>query len=138
VCSSDLTALCLMAWGILAYLVFEYQVRTSRPLPTLMALPSLTASPSSTQTAIVTATFTASDTVTPTNSATPTATFTPPATPTLSVRLIEIVAVMPGVTIQPTETPFPDGTILLPAPPQPLEPLTDATNQPPPYTGWIS
>src|SRR5690606_40583013 len=94
--------------------------------------------PSSTHTASATATFTASATTTPTATATPTATFTATATPTLSVRLLEIVAVMPGVTLQPTETPFPHGTILLPAPPQPLEPLPDATHQPPPYTGWIS
>lgn len=133
-----MTALCLMVWGILAYLVFESHVRASRSLPTLMALPSLTASPSSTHTASVTATFTASATTTPTDTATHTSTFTATATSTLSVRLIEIVAVMPGVTLQPTETPLPDGTILLPAPPQPLEPLPDATNLPPPHTGWIS
>src|SRR5690606_16614937 len=94
--------------------------------------------PSSTHTASATATFTASATATPTDTATHTATFTATATATLSVRLLEIVAVMPGVTIQPTETPFPHGTILLSAPPQPLEPLPDATNLPPPYTGWIS
>jgi hypothetical protein len=133
-----MTALCLMAWGILAYLVFESHVRASRPLPTLMVLPSLTTSPSSMHTASSTATSTASATATPTDTATHTATFTATATPTLSVRLIEIVAVMPGVTIEPTETSVPEGTILLPAPPQPLEPLPDATNFPPPYTGWIS
>lgn len=27
---------------------------------------------------------------------------------------------------------------MLPAPPQPIEPLPDATDQPPPYTGWYS
>ena len=45
---------------------------------------------------------------------------------------------MTGVFIPPTITPFPQGTILLSAPPQPLEPLPDATDEPPPYTGWYS
>jgi hypothetical protein len=30
------------------------------------------------------------------------------------------------------------GTILLPAPPQPVDPLPDATDEPPPYVGWVS
>jgi hypothetical protein len=52
--------------------------------------------------------------------------------------VVEISAVMPGVYVPPTATDFPFGTILLSAPPQPIEPLPDATNEPPPYEGWYS
>jgi hypothetical protein len=45
---------------------------------------------------------------------------------------------MPGVYLPPTLTLFPHGTILLPAPPAPVEPLPDATNEPPPYMDWYS
>ena len=110
----------------------------AQPLPTLMVLPSATMTDTPTVTHTPSATFT--PTHTPTFPATytpsPTATYT--ATPTLSVRLLEIEVIMPGVFIPPTRTPFPQGTILLPAPPQPIEPLPDATDEPPPYTGWYS
>jgi hypothetical protein len=52
--------------------------------------------------------------------------------------LLEISAVMPAVYIPPTPTDFPFGTILLSAPPQPVEPLPDATHEAPPYEGWYS
>jgi hypothetical protein len=42
------------------------------------------------------------------------------------------------VNFRSAVTPFPAGTILLPAPPQPVEPLPDATHEPPPYSGWYS
>lgn len=45
---------------------------------------------------------------------------------------------MPGVYLPPSLTPFPLGTVLLPAPPEPVEPLPDATMLPPPYPGWYS
>jgi len=111
---------------------------TAQPMPTLMVLPSATAT--DTPTITYTPTMTATPTHTPTFTATytPSATATVTSTPTLAVRLIEIEAVMPGVFIPPTATPFPQGTILLPAPPQPIEPLTDATDEPPPYRGWYS
>lgn len=108
------------------------------PLPTVFVLPSLT--PSLTPTHSATPTWTPTATYTPTLTPSPSATVTalPTFTPTLSVRVLEIRAIMPGVYIPPTPTPFPFGTILLPAPPQPVEPLPDATNQPPPYSGWYS
>ena len=111
---------------------------TAQPLPTLMVLPSatMTDTPTVTYTPTVTATSTHTPTFTATSTASPTATYT--ATLTLSVRLLEIEAIMPGVFIAPPSTPFPQGTILLPAPPQPIEPLLDATDEPPPYTGWYS
>jgi len=107
-------------------------------LPTVFVLPSLT--PSATPTVTQTSSHTPTATVTSTATATltPTLTASPTFTPTLSTRVLEIRAVMPGVYVPPTPTAFPFGTILLPAPPQPIEPLPDATNQPPPYDGWYS
>jgi hypothetical protein len=110
----------------------------AQPLPTLMVLPSAT------MTDTRTVTYTPTVTATPTHTPTFTATYTPSSTatftttPTLAVRLLEIEAIMPGVFIPPPSTPFPQDTILLPAPPQPIEPLPDATDEPPPYTGWYS
>jgi hypothetical protein len=122
----------LFAFGIQSH---HYE---AQPLPTLMVLPSatMTDTPTVTHTPTVTATPTHTPTFTATYTASPTATFT--ATPTLAVRLLEIEAIMPGVFIPSPSTPFPQGTILLPAPPQPIEPLPDATDEPPPYTGWYS
>jgi hypothetical protein len=127
-----------MTWGVVFYLGFEQHQRATELLPTLMMLPSLT--PSDTPTRIPSATDTPTATVTLTLTYTPTATatLTPTLTPTLSTRVLEISAVMPGVYVPPTATDFPFGTILLSAPPQPIEPLPDATNQPPPYDGWFS
>ena len=105
-------------------------------LPTVFVLPSET--PTSTPTRTPTATHTSTATLTPTATTTPTATATLTLTPTLATRVVEISAVMPGVYVPPTATPFPAGTILLPAPPQPVEPLPDATHEPPPYSGWYS
>jgi hypothetical protein len=42
------------------------------------------------------------------------------------------------VYVPPTLTPFPLGTILLPTPPNPVEPLPDATHTAPPFFGWYS
>jgi len=111
---------------------------TAQPMPTLMVLPSATAT--NTPTVTYTPTMTATPTHTPTFTATytPSATATFTATPTLAVRLLEIEAVMPGVLIPPTATPFPHGTILLSEPPAPIEPLPDATDKPPPYIAWYS
>jgi len=103
-----------------------------------MVLPSATAT--DTPTITYTPTMTATPTHTPTFTATytPSATATATSTPTLAVRLLEIEAVMPGVFIAPTTTLLPHGTILLSEPPAPIEPLPDATDEPPPYTGWYS
>jgi hypothetical protein len=133
-----MTALTLMVWGVLGYLVVDHQVRANLPLPTLMVLPSLTPTATYTATASATATYTASASSTATATATPTSTFIPTTTPTLGERLIEIVAVMPGVVLSPTVMPLPDGMLVMAALPDPNEPLPDATHQPPPYTGWIS
>jgi hypothetical protein len=43
-----------------------------------------------------------------------------------------------GRVYPPTAANFPFETILLSAPPQPIEPPPDATNQPPTYDGWVS
>src|SRR5690606_9219920 len=131
-----LTVLCLVTWGTVFYLLFERNVQATAALPTLMVLPSPIPSNTPTRTPLATDTPTATATLTPTYTATPAATFTPTLPPTLSTRVVEISAVMPGVYVPPTATNFPFGTILLSAPPQPIEPLPDATNEPPPYEGW--
>lgn len=107
-------------------------------LPTLFVLPS--EPPTFTPTRTLTATYMPTATLTPTATITftATATLTLTLTPTLATRVVEISAVMPGVYVPSTATPFPVGTILLPAPPQPVEPLPDATHEPPPYSGWYS
>jgi hypothetical protein len=66
----------------------------------------------------------------------PTETLVPTLLPTMSERVLEIAVVMPGVYVPPTLTPFPPGTILLSAPPSPVEPLPDATDTAPPFYGW--
>jgi hypothetical protein len=58
--------------------------------------------------------------------------------PTLSDRVLSLRIVMPDVILSPVPTDFPYGTILLPAPPQPLEPLPDATDTAAPFIGWVS
>ncbi|MBZ0275485.1 MAG: hypothetical protein K8I60_05045, partial [Anaerolineae bacterium] len=127
-----LAVLCLVTWGTVAFLLVQRFQADNEPLPTLMVLPSVTPSRTPTHTPTATATFT------PTATPTATATFTPTPTPTLATRVLDIQAVMPGVYVPPSLTPFPPGTILLPAPPNPIEPLPDATDEPPPYTGWTS
>jgi hypothetical protein len=88
----------------------------------------------------LTPSYTPTPTITATPSHTATATATPTATitPTLATRVLVISAIMPDVYVPPSLTPFPPGTNLLPAPPQPDEPLPDATHEPPPYEGWYS
>lgn len=132
-----LLALCLMTWALAFALLSKHQT-TVAVLPTLFVLPTLTATDVPTHTAMPTQTSTPSDTLSPTATASATATFTPTLTPTLAVRLLEMQAVMPGVYVPPMPTNFPTGTILLPAPPQPVEPMPDATHEAPPYEGWYS
>ena len=132
-----LVALCLMTWA-LAFALQEERQTTVAVLPTLFVLPTLTARDVPTETAIPTQTSTPSDTPSPTASASATATFTATLTATLVVRLLEMQAVMPGVYVPPMPTDFPTGTILLSAPPQPIEPMPDATHEAPPYEGWYS
>lgn len=132
-----LTMLSLAAWVLFLVLQGSHPKQLAA-LPTLSVLPSTTPTMTATNTQTPSPTPTA--TLTPTATATPTKTATqsPTITPTLAVRLIEISAVMPGVYVPPTATAFPAGTILLPAPPEPIEPLPDATYEPPPYRGWYS
>ena len=133
----SLLALCLMTWALAFALLRKHQA-TVVVLPTLFVLPILTATDVPTHTAIPTQTSMPSDTPSPTATASATETFTPTLTPTLAVRLLEMQAVMPGVYVPPMPTNFPTGTILLPAPPQPVEPMPDATHEAPPYEGWYS
>jgi|GEM_PF-492052 len=109
-------------------------------LPTLAVLPSVTPTqkvlaqaplwlPSVTP---LPASPTASATATPSPSPTPS------PTATLSVRLLEIHAIMPGVVVPPTTTPLPPHLRVLAEPPPIFEPLPDATHEPPPYSGWTS
>ncbi|MEZ4667744.1 MAG: hypothetical protein R3E39_07485 [Anaerolineae bacterium] len=133
-----MVALCLLTWGTALYLLLMPKAHSTAFLPTRMVLPSVTPSHIPSRTPTATSSPTATPTSTFTRTATLTATFTPTSTATLATRVVEINAVMPGVFVPPTLTPFPMGLILLPAPPYPAEPLPDATNQPPPYEGWYS
>jgi hypothetical protein len=132
-----MAALTTAVW-LAVFVLRQSQDENVVALPTVFVLPSLM--PSHTPTDTLTSTHTPTTTSTPTITPSPTATTTalPTLTPTLSTRVLEISAVMPGVYIPPTATDFPFGTILLPAPPHPIEPLPDATHEPPPYTGWYS
>lgn len=129
-----LAALCLMTWVIALSLLRSQSDTANSPLPTLMVLPSLTPTETASQT------LTPTHTPTYTNTATLQSTETPVPTllPTLSERVVEITVVMPGVFIPPAPTNIPSGTTLLAAPPQPVEPLPDATEGAPPFIGWYS
>lgn len=126
-----LAALCLTAWAAAFYLSRAQTSANDLVIPTLMVLPSLT--PTDTPTPTVPSTFT------PTFAAT---TFAPTASPlstlvpTLSERVLEVTVVMPGIVLPSAPTEFPYGTVLLSAPPQPVEPLPDATDTAPPFFGW--
>lgn len=130
--------LCVSTGALAIWLIQDSQRQNIAVLPTLLVLSSLTPTSTPSHTPNPTQTATPTYTATATSTATPTATFTPTLTPTLSARLVEIEAVMPGVYVAATATNFPTGTILLPAPPQPIEPLPDATHEAPPYEGWYS
>jgi hypothetical protein len=130
---------CVVVWGIAAFLsVPLLNDLSADDLPTLMVLPSLTPSARPTTTSLPTITYTPTQTFTATSTATVTASATPTSTATLATRVLSLSAVMPGVYLSPSLTPFPQGTILLSAPPNPIEPLPDATLLPPPYPGWYS
>ncbi|MEP6987079.1 MAG: hypothetical protein ABI970_15845, partial [Chloroflexota bacterium] len=130
---------CVVVWGIAAFLSVPLLNELSADdLPTLMVLPSLTPSARPTATPLPTITSTPTQTFTATSTATSTASATPTSTATLATRVLSLSAVMPGVYLSPSLTPFPAGTILLSAPPNPVEPLPDATLLPPPYPGWYS
>lgn len=129
-----LAALCLTAWAAAFFILRSQSGTADIVLPTLMVLPSLTP----TDTASPTLTPSLRPTFTATATPPPTETPAPPLLPTLSERVVEMIVVMPGVFIPPAPTDFPSGTTLLSAPPQPLEPLPDATDSAPPFFGWYS
>jgi hypothetical protein len=130
-----LLAINLLVWGSAGVLLVYPRLReVSLVLPTLAVLPSLTPTSTWTPSRIPSQT----PTFTPTLTASPTPSLTPTATPTLATRVIEITAIMPGVYIPPTLTPFPFGMTILSAPPEFYEPLPDATNTAPPFNGWYS
>lgn len=129
---------CVMVWCVALYRLIAPNDPVVAGLPTVMVLPSLTPSATPTRTPPATDTPTQTATLTPSMTATSTATATLTLTPTLATRVLEIRAVMPGVFVAPTATAFPAGTILLPAPPLPFEPLPNATLEAPPYDGWYS
>ncbi|MBK8030558.1 MAG: hypothetical protein IPK17_13855 [Chloroflexi bacterium] len=127
-----LAALCLTAWATAFFLIRAQPSANDIQIPTLMVLPSLTPTETVTPTLPPTLTATATATIAPTDTPVPT------LLPTLSERVLEIAVVLPGVYVPPTLTPFPPGTILLPAPPNPIEPLPDGTDTAPPFFGWYS
>ncbi len=126
-----LAVLCLAAWAAAMVLLRAQTTSDEVVIPTLMVLPSLTPSPTST--------LTLTPSTTPTFTQTPTLTATPETpTATLATRVIDITAYMPGVYVPPSFTPLPTGMRLIPAPPNPFEPLPDATLSAPPFSGWFS
>ena len=127
-------ALGLTAWAVAFFLSLSQTNSQNDPLPTLMVLPSLTPTPAPSTTLVPTATIT----VHPTTIVIPTETPLPSLTPTLSERLLEFTVILPGVWVAPTTTPFLHGTILLSAPPEPIDPLPDATESTPPFIDWYS
>jgi hypothetical protein len=127
-----LALLCLPVWAALVYIILTFNTPEK-----LTILPTL---------AILT---TAEETSTPSPTASPTPTDMPTymmaptlmpteVLPTLATRVLDIYAVMPGVFVPPTATPYPPDVTVIPAPPNPYEPLPDATRLPPPYFGWTS
>jgi hypothetical protein len=133
-----LGVICVTVWSVALSRVIRPQVDAVASLPTLMVLPSVTASTTPTRTQTATDSPSPTSTLTATLTATATATATLTLTPTLATRVLEIHAVMPGVVVTPTQTPFPPGTVLLPGPPLPYEPLPNATQEAPPFVGWYS
>ena len=127
-----LLCLVLAVWLAVFSLAQDSDSAASGTLPTRVTLPSFTPSRTVSPSHTPTPTVTSSPTVT----ATPTITATATQTPTLEIRVVEVVGIMPGVVILPTPSPFPLGTILLPAPPNPVEPLPNATFSAPPFMGW--
>lgn len=97
--------------------------------------PSLLFSP----TIFASATSTATPSATPTSTAS--ATPSPTLTPTLAVRVVHAEVILPDVTLPPSATPFPDNLHILAAPPDPVEPMPNATLLPFPYadfTDWVA
>ncbi|MBL8157268.1 MAG: hypothetical protein JNM70_24050 [Anaerolineae bacterium] len=127
-----LALLCLPVWAVLLYITLTLNTPEKLTiLPTLAILttaePTHTPLPTASPTPTGMPTFAASPTLAPTE-----------ALPTLATRVLDIYSVMPGVFVPATATPYPPDVTIIPAPPNPYEPLTDATLLPPPYFGWTS
>lgn len=131
---SLLAVLCLTTWAAAFFLLRAQSSAHEMTLPTLMVLPSLT--PTGTTASTLRPSLTPTYTVTATTS--PSETPSPTVMATLNERVLEITVVMPGVSMPPTLTSIPAGMMRLPAPPQPVEPLPDATDTAPPFMGWYS
>jgi hypothetical protein len=129
-----LAALCLTAWSAAFFLLRAQTSAEDTVIPTLMVLPSLT--PTDTPSPTVPPTLTPTVTATPTSA--PTETPQPTPFPTLSARVLEFSVVMPGVVMPPQPTNLPYGLTVLYEPPQPIEPLPDATDTAPPFIGWYA
>jgi len=126
-----LMALCIAIWGSVVYLFVEENNHIDS-LPTRVVIPTAT----ETATATATMTPTASATTIPTMTPSATSTPQPSPTPTLAERVRQVTVIMPGITYQPSVTPLPDHIIQLPAPPNPVGPLPNATFSATPYVGW--
>ncbi len=144
-----MAAAMLTMWALVLYLAADMISREKLPtlpiLPTLATLPTLTPSPTISTSVepmpgalVVTPILPSSQTLLPTASLGEGLSETPIPTPTLSARLLNIVAVMPGVYQPPSATPYPPDVTLIPAVPNPYEPLAEATRTAPPYYGWYS
>jgi hypothetical protein len=129
-----LAALCLTAWSAAFFLLRTQTSTDDTVIPTLMILPSLTPTVTPSPTVPPTLTPTAS----PTATSAPTDTPLPTPFPTLSARVLEFSVVMPGVVMPPQPTNLPYGLTVLYEPPQPIEPLPDATDTAPPFIGWYA
>lgn len=129
-----LAALCLTAWSAAFFLLRTQTSADDTVIPTLMVLPSVmpTITPSPTVPPTLTPTVTSTVTNAPTDTPQPT------PFPTLSARVLEFLVVMPGVVMPPQPTDLPYGLTVLYEPPQPVEPLPDATDTAPPFVGWYA
>ncbi|MEO8391403.1 MAG: hypothetical protein ABI700_00285 [Chloroflexota bacterium] len=127
-----LAALCVATWSIALMMLSRSLQAKTILLPTLMVLPSATSTEPPPSTWLPTAIST--ERLPPTS----VATTIPSPTATLAQRLLTVSAWMPGVLIEPTRSQISSGTVFIPAPPNPVEPLIDATDSAPPFIGWFS
>lgn len=118
----------------LVILLKNASVSENPVVPTLMVLPSLTFTSPPTATTVPTASVEPTRTIIPANEVALVST----NTPTLSVRVLEISAVMGDHDTNLVLTPLPTNATVIPAPPLPYEPLPDATSAAPPFTDWYS
>lgn len=130
-----IAAATLTMWSLVMYLIIDLTRPDDITLPTLAVLPTYQP-PVETTDVQYTPQLETTSTATPKPQVSPTAAST--ITPTLDIHVLEIVAVMPDVNLSSTATAYPPNATLIPAPPNPSEPLPDATRLPPPYFDWYS